>query len=146
MKGSALIIAVLIAGVITAILGSIPLVNCLFCIWIFVGGLISVPLYQAFDKPARTLSSGQGVLLGVITGVVAAILVTIVSSIVGQATLNQIINFVNSNPDLQSLLGDISPSVQQAGFSLFSLFCNLIFYVVGGLLGGLLGAAIFKKS
>lgn len=145
MKTSAVIYSVLIAGGIVGLLSVTPLLGCLVCLWLIMGGLISVPIYQAFDRATTRLQPSQGLLLGVLSGLVAAVIASIVGAIIGAASLNQVLNFIENNPMIQDTLGSLS-FLRTTGFSFFGLICNMIVYPIFGLLGGLLGAALFKKQ
>jgi hypothetical protein len=145
MKTSALIYSALIAGGIVGLLSVTPLVGCLVCLWLILGGLISVPIYQAFDRSTTRLQPSQGILLGVISGLVAAVIASIIGAFINAATYTQMINYLQSQEYFRDFFGQV-PLISSGGFTFLGLICNLIVYPIFGLLGGLLGAALFKKQ
>lgn len=150
MKASAVIISVLLVGIVVSLMSGLPLVQCGCCLWILLGGFLAVPLYQAFDKPSRTLTSGQGILLGFLVGVVAAVGVSILNYFIGATSIDEAMRTIRSNPDLGPVLApafDRFPEAfTQGAATLVGLVCNLVIYPLLGILGGVVGSALFKKS
>jgi hypothetical protein len=156
MKTSAIVYTSLIIGGAVTLLSIIPISNCFCCIWVLLGGLFAVPLYQAFDKEKKVLDIGQGILLGVFCGLVAAVFVTILNTILSHffaAASVSLINSILSNiPDMAEFYDQIPlyDLVQPGAFTISafvtSFFLNSVIFVVFGLLGGMIGSAAFKKQ
>jgi hypothetical protein len=149
MKASAVILSALIAGVIAGVLNSIPLVCCGLCFWLLLAGFIAVPLYQAFDKPARTLTSSQGLLLGLFAGIAAAIVASLFGLLRGSVSIDEVLAVARSYDQFDALIPYMEQASRLGGgglIQLWSVLCNLVFYSIIGLLGGLIGAAVFKKQ
>ena len=151
MKASAVILAALIAGVIAGVLNSIPLICCGICFWLLLAGFIAVPLYQAFDKPARTLTASQGLILGLLAGVAAAIVASIFGLLRGSVSIDEALTAVRAYDQLEPLVPYLEQASRLGGdggglVQLWSTLCNLVVYSIIGLLGGLIGAAVFKKN
>lgn len=145
MKTTAVIYSALIAGAIVGLLSITPLVGCLVCLWLILGGLISVPIYQAFDRAKVRLEPSQGLLLGLLSGLVAAVIASIIGAFINAATYTQALEFLRNQEYFGETFRNI-PFITSGGFSFIGLICNLIFYPIFGLLGGLIGAALFKKQ
>jgi hypothetical protein len=149
MKASAVIFSALIAGVIAGVLNSIPLICCGLCAWLLLAGFIAVPLYQMFDKPARTLTASQGLILGLLAGVVAAIVASVFGLLKGSVSIDEALAAVRTYDQLAPLVPYMEQASRLGGgslVSLWSMLCNLVLYSIIGLLGGLIGAAVFKKN
>jgi hypothetical protein len=147
MNTRALAIAALIAGLITAVLSAVPIVNllnCVLCGWLWVGGILGVFFYQR-NAPGAALRTEDGLVIGAVTGVVAAIIGAILGAIfnVGNAAL---VSALNTVPQIGDQVGPLRSLVAAGGFSLIGLGCNLIFYALFGAIGGLIGAAILKPK
>jgi hypothetical protein len=146
MKASAFIFSTLIAGAAMGILSGIPLVGCLCILWLLGGGVLAVWLYRVFDKEISGISIGQGVLLGLVAGVIAAVIGTLMESIGGAASYAAVMDLFQNDPTLGPLFAD-NPLLSSPGiYNITNLVCNLIFYPVVGLLGGMIGGAIFKPK
>jgi hypothetical protein len=68
--------AVLIAGVVMALLGNLPLlnlVNCILCLWAWLGGALAVFVYRRFQRGQPGPTAGQGAGLGALSGLVGAL-------------------------------------------------------------------------
>ena len=149
MKATAVIFSALIAGVIAGVLNSIPLICCGICFWLLLAGFIAVPLYQAFDKPARTLTASQGLLLGLFAGIVAAIVASLFGLLRGSVSIDEALAVARSYEQFDALIPYMEQASRLGGgslISLWSMLCNLVIYSIVGLLGGLIGAAVFKKQ
>jgi hypothetical protein len=58
---------------------------------------------------------------------------------------SQVLNYIRSDPGLSQAFQSIPDVVFTSAAGFLGLLCNLIFYPIFGLLGGLIGAAVFKK-
>ena len=65
----------LIGGVVAGVLSGIPLLNCLCCLWIIGGAMLSSYLL-AKNSPVA-LSAGDGAIVGAFSGIIAAVVVAI---------------------------------------------------------------------
>ncbi len=142
----------LYGGLVIGVLSALPIVsagNCCCCLWVVAGGVLATYLRQQnspYDIPA---SEGAlvGLLAGAIGGVVAGLLsipLQAMTAGVQQDILNRVLA---SNPDVPPEFRDAMERMStgaglRAGFLLISVVVNTIF----GMLGGLLGVALFKKN
>ena len=148
MNTRALLLSGLIAGVLMGILSEVPILsiaNCCLCLWIWAGGIFSVFLYRRFDNTVGPTTLTQGVLVGLVSGLVAAVLGTILAAILGPISwqfINQLLTSIQGSGTNLGPFADVLEA--RAGFSLFELFTNLVFYAFFGVVGGMLGTLIFK--
>lgn len=150
MNTRALLISTGIAGVLMALFSTLPFIsvaNCCLCLWLWTGGILAVFLYRRFAGIQGSITVSQGVLIGLLAGVISAILGAIFEAIFGPISWRIINNLINSVGGMEDSLGSITGLFGQAkGFSFVTLGLNLIIYSIFGLIGGLLGAVIFKGS
>lgn len=148
MNTRAFLISTLIAGAVMGLLSNIPLlnlVNCLLCAWLWGGGILAVFLYRRFAPEHFELTSSNGILLGLVAGVFGAVIGAIVSVIFQAATQQTFVRLIEQQELFRSELAPYMDTLRSAGgFSFFGLVCNLIFYPLFGLVGGLLGVNFFK--
>lgn len=150
MNTRAFILAVLVAGALTALpsnLALLNLANLLLCMWLWVGGLLAVYFYKVFAKGKGGITTGRGLLLGFVSGLVAAILATILSMITQAATQQSFIRLASQVPALSSALGSILTTIKSSGvYSTFVVVTTFIFYPLFGLVGGWIGGVLFKSD
>lgn len=129
-----------IAGAITGLLSGLPIVgllNCLLCAWVWIGGALGVWLYKRRDGMPMTVGQGAG--MGLAVGLVAALIASILSLLFGAASMQA----MGALPP--EMMGDLP-----ADFDLMAVTQGLvvvlyfILFPIFGLLGGLIGASIFK--
>ena len=141
----------LIGGLFIGVLSSLPLVsglNLCCCLWVVVGGLLTVYLRQQ-QEPAP-LETGDGVLAGLMAGAIGAVLTVFGTWVF----LHWTGSFVQD--DLRSRLetADIPPQVRDMvinlvagrGLVLLQLVITPPVYAVFSMLGALLGLAFFRKK
>lgn len=146
--------APILGGLFIGVLSALPLVgagNCCCGLWIISGGLLAAYLDQQNDPRPTTV--GRGALAGFIAGIIGA-LVFLVLSIVFDALmaplyergLEQMARMARDmNPEAQAIIEELRSRNTAGGYAV-SFFLMLI---LGGLLatlGGVLGAAFFKKD
>ena len=144
MKASSVVISTIVAGAIIGIVASIPFLSCLVCIWWMLAGFLAVVFYRVFNKENPFLTLGQGVIVGLIAGAIAGIIGYFMGLVFGRATLQAMMNIMASVPEfaeLSSLYASILPAIT---FNFVALLRTMVIWGVFGLLGGLIGAAIFK--
>ncbi|MBN1939059.1 MAG: hypothetical protein JW843_05710 [Candidatus Aminicenantes bacterium] len=140
-----------IGGTIAGVLSSVPFLNCLCCMWI-VGGAILAAALWAKDSQA-SLKAGDGALVGAYTGVFAAIAHTLVG--IPMAAVNsrffmrmfeRLSEYTNEMPnDWRQWFDQGAIAVSIPGF-LLNLVISAAVFCLLGVLGGVLGAALFGKK
>ena len=142
-------------GLLIGVLSALPIVsagNCCCCLWVVAGGVLAVYLRQQNSPFAVT--SAEGALVGLLAGLIGAVIGVIISipieAAMGPFQRELMERVINSRPDFPPELRDTIERATAgrggaAGLAfrfLFSLITGTIF----GLLGGLLGVAMFRKD
>ena len=139
-----------------AIISAVPglnLLNCLCCAGILIGGASAVFFYQK-DLTAEhpPLTNSDALQLGVLAGVFGAILSTAISQAILAAFGNVTSEFVqgilasHSSELPPGTMDQISNSLRHGGFTFLQLISSLVIDCIFGLLGGLIGYAIWKPK
>ena len=130
------------------------LLNCLCCAGLIAGGFLGVFFYKSnFTPDTPVYSTGDCLTVGVLAGVFGALVATVVSAFSVMVFGNVIGEFLLRL--LESVELDISPDMMEelqrgiryaagGGMLIFELFANLFIYPIFGLLGGLIGYAVWK--
>jgi riboflavin transporter FmnP len=149
----------LIGGAVMGVLSSIPIVNlgnCLCCMWVLLGGAVGAYTYKR-QLPAKTeLSLGEGAVVGLLYGVFGALMGALISyffmALFGYNLAQSFYRkFLERADDVTPEFRDWMEGLMGGeGFHpilvMISLFFNLIVDSIFGLLGGILGAALFGKK
>ena len=144
MNGKNLFLAGLIGGVVIAALSNIPYIrvaNCLFCMWVWVGGIFAAWLYKRFDGK---LTPGQGAGVGALAGIIAG-LIGLVISLFGFASAQAALSAASQYLDPE-LIGGFDLASLAGPLAVAGGFVSLILFTIFGTLGGLIGGAIFKSK
>lgn len=144
-------------GIIMGVLSATPflsIVNCLCCAGIMFGGVMSVYFYKkALTDEMEALTSADGMGLGAFSGVFGAVVSTILSGLFflmfGNVMNEVILGIMQSGGALDQMPPEARAQVEQGmleqGFSLVGVVISFIICPLFGLLGGLIGYAIFRK-
>jgi hypothetical protein len=147
----------LYGGAIAGVISGIPflsLINCLCCAGVMLGGVLAVFFYKKeLPEGMPGLTSGDGVALGALAGVFSAIVTLVLTALflftIGNVAGEMVYNMV------EGMFGDQMPpealegmrrDMETGGLSAMSVILTLIIHPVFGLLGGLIGAAIWKSK
>jgi hypothetical protein len=158
-------LASLYGGIVIATISSVPglnLINCFCCAGIMLGGLFAVFIYsRELTSDMLPLTAGDGVLLGALSGVTAAFLSLLLHLVVYALFGNiaeriiyeiarSILDATNVPPEASQMFDQMFREALERGLTPLVLFLSLIqdlvLYTLFGLLGGLIGYAIFKKG
>jgi hypothetical protein len=140
----------LLGGVLIGVLAALPVVNCCCCIWMIAGGGLAAYLRQQ-GMPYQ-LAAAEGALVGLMAGLVGAVISTVLSIPIQAATGPMMEAWMErmmaGNPDMPPELRDAFGRANAGGAARFivGFVFALIIYPIFGLLGGLLGAVMFKKD
>ena len=145
----------LLGGLFIGVLSALPIVNmgnCCCCLWVVAGGALAVYLRQQ-NHPVP-LNAAEGALLGLMAGLIGGIISAILSipmqMMLGPMQAEWMTRILESNRDLPPDFRDAMERAAGGGavgaMAAFGAIVGIITSVVFGMLGGLLGVAIFKKN
>ena len=140
-------LAVLAAGAVMALLGNLPilnLINCLFCIWVWLSGALAVVLYRRFQRGGVGPTGGQGAGLGAVAGLVGAVLgagVYMLTAAITVPIMDSLARLVGAEAEMPS--STLGGTLAGAGFF---LIIDLVLYPLFGALGGLIAANMGKNT
>ncbi len=144
----------LIAGTVAGVLSGLPLVsagNCFCCLWIIGGAALAVNLLK--KNTVGVLTSGDGAIVGALTGIVAAVVDTIIkiplqpyNMALARRILDKFSDLGQEMPaGLDGLLNG-SSNFLTPGWFLLGLFLSAAIFTVVGVLGGIIGVALFGRK
>ena len=154
---SSMLQPVLFGALFMGVLSALPIVewgNVCCCLWVIGGGVVTAYLMQR-GQPA-SIELGQGALGGFLAGVLGAVitsvltgLISLVTGPVQEGTMESIRDgMLNSGADVPPEVLEMLDTFGSSGFLFFLV--GFIFWLLAGMvfstLGGLLGAAIFRRS
>jgi hypothetical protein len=142
----------LLGGLVIGVLSGLPLIsggNCCCCMWILGGGALAVYLRQ--QNLPTAIDAAEGALVGLMAGAIGGVLATLIAvpmnMLFGDLQRQWMEGFMASRGDVPPELREMMDRMASGGgvIAMTAAF-NLITGVVFGMLGGLLGVAIFKKN
>ena len=138
-------------GLLIGVLSALPIVsagNCCCCLWVVAGGMLAVYLRQQNSPFAVT--SAEGALVGLLAGIIGAAIGVVISipveAMMGPFQRQLFERIINSQPDLPPEIRDSFERAASGGRVVIRFFFMLMAGTVFGMLGGLLGVAVFKKD
>jgi uncharacterized protein YqgC (DUF456 family) len=142
-------------GLLIGVLSALPIVsagNCCCCLWVVAGGMLAVYLRQQNSPYAVT--SAEGALVGLLAGVIGAVIGVLISipldAMMGPFQRQLVERLINSQPDLPPEMRDAVERASAGGRGVAGLAIKFLFMLITGtifgMLGGLLGVAVFKKD
>jgi uncharacterized membrane protein YeaQ/YmgE (transglycosylase-associated protein family) len=136
-------------GLFIGVLSVLPLVkfgNVCCCLWVVAGGVLAAWLAQS-NRP-QSLRAADGALLGLMAGIIGAVIATPISLVFSDWERNMMLRFMDSaDAEIPAEVREmIENSATGAVGHVISFVMNLVLFAIFGLLGGLLGSAIFKKN
>jgi len=146
--------AALLGGVAIGILSALPVINLAncCCAWIlFGGGLAAYLMQQNHPEP---IMIGDGAIVGLLAGVIGAFVWLVASVPIGFAmapfqsemATDMLRNSQDLPPELRRLLDQFSGAPAIGLGLIFGFFVMLVISTLFGMLGGLFGALMFRKS
>jgi len=136
-----------VAGIVIGFLGNLPVlnfVNCLCCVWAWLGGALAVVLYQRSQGGQPTPTPGQGAGLGAAAGLVGA-LVGAVVFVLTSAVSFPLMDDLARNLEIEGDLPFQTWGVWEAiAMTFFFLLVNGVLYPVFGALGGVIAASLSR--
>jgi hypothetical protein len=144
----------LFGGLFIGVLSALPLINfanCC-CLWVISGGVLATYLMQQNHPYAVTAADGAlaGLLAGLFGGILGVMLAVPIEMAMGPVQQRLIERLILSNPDIPAETRTLFENMAGRGVSGLLIVLRLMFSVVigsiFGMLGGLLGVALFKKK
>jgi hypothetical protein len=150
----------LIGGAIMGLISATPFlnfVNCLCCAGIIFGGFLAVFFYKDQLTPDMPpLQASDGVAIGALAGVFGFLIATVLNLIIytvfgpvgAEATIRLMVQiFESAGVDIPPEQYDqMMEGVHASPLNPLSLFIGLFTSVVFGIIGGLIGSAIYKSK
>ncbi len=139
-------------GLFIGVLSALPLVsagNCCCCLWVLMGGALSAYLRQQNNPYQIDAAEGAivGLMAGALGGVVYALLSIPLQMLAGPMQAEWMERVLSSNPDVTPEMRDmVERLTTSSGAHLVTSIVSIVVYSVFGLLGGLIGVAIFKRN
>jgi hypothetical protein len=138
-------------GLFIGVLSALPLVqygNCCCCLWVLIGGGLAAYLRQQNTPFQITAAEGAIVglmagLVGAVVGAIVAIPFQIMSGPAQQMALDQILSNPDVPPEARELMERL---LTGSTWWVFGLIISFVVDAVFGLLGGLIGVAVFKRN
>lgn len=143
-------------GLFIGVLSALPILqigNCCCCLWVVAGGVLAAYLRQ--QQSPYAIPASEGALVGLLAGMIGGVLTVFISipmhAITGPMQQRMLDWVLSANPDLPPEFRDaIERASGDSPFRPLALAFSFVYYVVVGvifgMLGGLLGVAIFKKN
>jgi hypothetical protein len=149
-------------GIIMGLISGIPglsLINCLCCAGVLFGGVMAVFFYKKELPPANPMfTNSDAIAVGALAGVFGALFANVISGIIlvalgniaGKLMYDIIMGLYDSMGILDKMPPDaveqMETSMMEKGLSVVSIVVSFIVYPLFGLLGGLIGYAMFKPK
>jgi hypothetical protein len=141
-------------GLFIGVLSALPLigfVNCCCCLWVLVGGALAAYLRQ--QNTPYQIDAAEGALVGLMAGALGGVVYSILSipidMLTGPMQQRWIEGVLSNNPDITPEMRDIFDRTNQtagAAARVGYFIVALVVFSVFGVLGGLIGVAIFKRN
>jgi hypothetical protein len=141
-------------GLFIGVLSALPIVNmgnCCCCLWVLAGGALTSYLMQQNYPYAIRTEDGLlgGLLAGVIGGVIGVVLSIPLTMMMG-GFQQRMLERIAENPDMPQQTRDIIERMAARGgigaLRVVGGLVNICISAVFGMLGGLIGVALFKKK
>jgi hypothetical protein len=139
-------------GLFIGVLSALPVVsagNCCCCLWVLIGGALAAYLRQ--QNTPYQIDAAEGALVGLMAGAIGGVLYGLLSiplqMITGPMQQEWMDQILSSNPDFPQEMRDLlERATVSSGFRLIGVIVSVVVYSVFGVLGGLIGVAIFKRN
>ncbi|MBS3818045.1 hypothetical protein KGY73_00855 [bacterium] len=146
-----ILVPALVGGGLAGLLSGIPLINCLCCVWV-IGGAVLSSFLLSRNSPV-SLTGGDGAIVGIFTGIIAAVVDAIISipfqainARIVQRVLESIAQYSEEMPPQWETW--LKRGGAETTFAMFmlGLVISVFIFAALGALGGIIGVAIFGKK
>lgn len=140
----------LIGGLLGGVVSAIPFLNCLCCLWVSGGAMLSA--YLLSERSPTPLRTGDGLLVGVLSGIFGGVIHAVLKVPFGPIYLNttkrflmSLSRFVEEMPSnweeqLQAI-ANLSPSL-----FILDLLLSCLLFAFFGAIGGLIGISLYGQK
>ena len=139
-----------IGGLFIGVLSTLPFVNIVnicCCLWVVLGGAPAAHLLQ--QDSTEPITAADGTLIGLMAGGVGALVGTLLSIPIdlyfGPIMRDWVLRYAEGQELPPEFLEMLNQQASAAGIVL-KLIWNLFAYVIFGMLGGVLGVALFRRK
>ena len=142
----------LLGGLFIGVMSALPIVNagnCCCCLWVLAGGALAVYLRQQNSPVPLTAAEGAlvGLLAGAFGGVIGVVLMIPIQMLIGPMQAEWMSRIMAGNEDMPPELREMMDRAMAGGaFRAAGAIINIVMSTIFGMLGGLLGVAIFKRN
>ena len=143
---------VLLGGLFIGVLSALPVINagnCCCCLWVVAGGVLAVYLRQQNLQGQITAAEGAlvGLLAGLVGGIVGVLLSIPIQMMLGPLQQEWMSRILAGNQDVPPEAREMMDRMMAGGaLRAINAVMMIVFSVAFGMIGGLLGVAIFKKN
>ena len=141
----------LLGGLFIGVLSSLPIismVNACCCLWVISGGALAAYLLQ--QNQPEPITGADGALIGLMAGVVGAFVGALIMIPVeiwfGPIQRQWLERLMQGQADVPPQFMEMLNRPMSAATIVADLIFRLVTYVIFGMLGGVLGVAIFRRK
>ena len=141
----------LFGGLFIGVLSALPIINIgnCCCLWVIGGGVLATYLMQ--QNHPHPIAAADGALVGLLAGLIGGVLGTLLSipidMMMGPFQRQIMERILSTNPDIPDETRRMIENMSVGAAAItFKLMLSVCIGAVFGLLGGLLGVALFKKK
>ena len=123
-------------------------INCACCIGVLAGGLLAVYLYKNDLHADSSMNMGDGATLGLIAGLIGTVVAVILETIFGTMGIDLLYRIpdIIHAPEFEDWIYKIDPQNLTRGVIVLKFMTNLVTFAIFGLVGGILGVALFNRN
>lgn len=146
----------LLGGAFIGVMSALPIVNmgnCCCCMWVLAGGALAVYLRKQNSPMPITAAEGAlvGLLAGAFGGVIWAVLSIPIQMMMGPMQAEWISRIASASnedmpPEMREMLDRMAAGGALGAAGIFMSMVNIVMSAIFGMLGGLLGVAIFNRK
>ena len=141
----------LLGGLFIGVLSTLPIIavgNACCCLWVISGGVLAAHLLQ--QNQAEPITGADGALIGLMAGIVGAFVGALLQIPVeiwfGPIQREWIQRMMQSQGEMPAEFMEMLNRPMSAATVIADLIFRLVAYVIFGMLGGVLGVAIFRRK
>ena len=141
----------ILGGLFIGVLSTLPVINlgnACCCMWVILGGALAAYLLQ--QNQPEAITGADGALIGLMSGIVGAFIGALLQIPVeiwfGPIQKEWIQRLMQSQGEMPPQFMEMLNRPMSAATVIADLIFRLVAYVIFGMLGGVLGVAIFRRK